>query len=104
MFADPSTLKDVKAWRAEVDALASQVVGRTAVRLEADRAVCRQFECNLGMYECSNLHKGMAINDLGGGGEIREKKFEGLLQEKMSKAILQKKNPEGPPQEKNLKP
>ena len=49
MFVDPPIAAEVKMFADEVDAMISEVVGRTAVTLVADRSVCRQFECNLGM-------------------------------------------------------
>ena len=36
--------------RAPILRLKGQVVGRTAVKLEGDRTICRVQECNLGTY------------------------------------------------------
>ena len=49
-ISDAELARDLAGWRVGVDALTQQVIGRSAVFLQGLKAVCRQQECNLGMY------------------------------------------------------
>ena len=49
-FVDPSMAAEIAQWRVAVDAKYKEFVGKTAVKLVSDPPVCRQFECNLGMF------------------------------------------------------
>ena len=45
---DPSMLSEVQLWKASIDELKAEVLGHTDVKLEGNRTICRQYECNLG--------------------------------------------------------
>ncbi len=61
-----------------MDAVYKELVGKTAVKLDGDRPVCRQFECNMGMSttsfcthvgyvvvgKCGHVHDHVALFDI----------------------------------------
>ena len=48
MISDNATLVELVPWREGVANMSREVVGRTLVKLEGDRNVCRMKECNMG--------------------------------------------------------
>ena len=48
--SDNATLQELQPWKAGIQAMANDIVGRSLVRLEGNYLVCRRKECNLGQY------------------------------------------------------
>ena len=48
--SDNATLQELQPWKAGIQSMANDIVGRSLVRLEGNFLVCRRKECNLGQY------------------------------------------------------
>ena len=48
--SDNATLAELRPWKDGIASMAQDVIGRTLVKLEGNRQVCRRSECNMGQY------------------------------------------------------